>query len=179
MRFLMGLVSGAILAGLLAMTPGYRDWVDQALTGVQAKLSQHASQQEHTNPEPLPEQQATEQEPQPQVAVVESASPTQVQETPDVVPVETIEEILEAVESVEVEPMAEFQVAWIPFRSERSAKGFAEKLSLQVNESFRVVRTGPGKYEVGFDASSEQHRQQVLAAIAAMTGYANQTRGEG
>ena len=77
------------------------------------------------------------------------------------------------------EQSSEFQVAWIPFRSERSATGFAEKLSLQVNEPFRVVRAGPGKYEVGFDVSSEQHRQQVLAAIAAMTGFANQSRGEG
>jgi len=74
-------------------------------------------------------------------------------------------------------PNQHFQIAWIPFHSERSAMGFADKLESQVQQSFRVVRSGPGKYEVGFDYSSDMQREEVLQMITQVTGYSPQTRG--
>lgn len=65
-----------------------------------------------------------------------------------------------------------FQVAWSPFRSETSARGFASNLNSQLDEQFRVVRRGPGRYEVGFDYRTEAERQEILSAILAFTGYA-------
>jgi len=65
----------------------------------------------------------------------------------------------------------QFQVVWAPFRSQTSAKGFADKLSLQLEKEFEVVRTGPGHYEVGFDFDNQPERVQVLEAINTMTGF--------
>lgn len=70
------------------------------------------------------------------------------------------------------EPAARlFQVAWSPFRSETSAKGFAAKLEQQLAQDFRVIRTGPGRYEVGFDFDTKASRLVVLSAISDLTGF--------
>lgn len=65
----------------------------------------------------------------------------------------------------------EFQAAWMAFRSETSAAGFAKKLSLQLQRTFEVQRQGPGRYLVGFHYASEQERQRVLSSIEQTTGY--------
>ena len=64
-----------------------------------------------------------------------------------------------------------FQVAWSPFRSETSAKGFALKLRKQLAHDFQVVKTGPGRYEVGFRFDSQRDRETILGAINALTGF--------
>ncbi len=73
-------------------------------------------------------------------------------------------------------PVADdFQTVWVPFRSERSATGFADKLSKQLQRQFKVVRQGPGKYQVGFIAASTNDRNEVLEGIENLTGYRLQT----
>ncbi len=70
-------------------------------------------------------------------------------------------------------------MAWSPFRSETSARGFAKKLEQEVAHDFRVVKAGPGRYEVGFDFSSKPERSSVLDAIKAFTGYSPTTLEKG
>ena len=62
-------------------------------------------------------------------------------------------------------PDARFQSAWTPFRSETSARGFARRLSTQIGSDLRVIKTAPGRYEVGFDYISEAERLRMLASI--------------
>jgi hypothetical protein len=64
-----------------------------------------------------------------------------------------------------------FQVAWSPFRSETSAKGFASKLTKQLAHDFQVIKTGPGRYEVGFHFDSQRDRKIILSAINDLTGF--------
>ena len=68
-----------------------------------------------------------------------------------------------------------FQVAWSPFRSETSAKGFAARLEHQLSQEFRVIKTGPGRYEVGFHFKSDAERFDVLKAINEITGFESTT----
>jgi len=68
-----------------------------------------------------------------------------------------------------------FQVAWSPFRSETSAKGFAARLARQLSQEFRVIKTGPGRYEVGFHFESDVERSDVLNAINEITGFESTT----
>ena len=67
--------------------------------------------------------------------------------------------------------VSEFQLAWMPFRSETSANGFAHKLSSQLDHEFEVIKSGPGHYEVGFRFEDVEERQAVLVAIENITGY--------
>lgn len=64
-----------------------------------------------------------------------------------------------------------FQVAWSPFRSETSANGFASTLEKQLTHEFRVIKTGPGRYEVGFHFNSQNDRSVILSAINDLTGF--------
>ena len=73
--------------------------------------------------------------------------------------------------SVPVKNVPLFQVVWTPFRSETSARGFADKLSLQIQQQFEVVKMGPGHYEVGFNFVNPPERIKVLDAINTMTGF--------
>jgi hypothetical protein len=73
-------------------------------------------------------------------------------------------------ESQEQDPRL-FQVAWSPFRSETSAKGFASKLRKQLAHDFQVVKTRPGRYEVGFRFDSQRDREIILGAINDLTGF--------
>ena len=64
-----------------------------------------------------------------------------------------------------------FQSAWMPFRSEASASGFARQLSDQLQRPIEVVRQGPGRYQVGFHYLTEEERRAVLSSIELTTGY--------
>ncbi len=59
---------------------------------------------------------------------------------------------------------------WEPFHSERSARGFANRLEEHVAHAFAVERQGPGAYQVVFSYSSESERDLVLNSIAEITG---------
>jgi hypothetical protein len=59
---------------------------------------------------------------------------------------------------------------WTPFHSEVSARGFANRLSEQIEHPFAVERQGPGAYQVVFRYSSPGERDVVLAEVSALTG---------
>lgn len=65
----------------------------------------------------------------------------------------------------------QFQVAWSPFRSETSANGFAAQLKHHLAHDFLVIKTGPGRYEVGFHFESNTDRTVILSAINDLTGF--------
>lgn len=62
------------------------------------------------------------------------------------------------------------QTVWVPFHSEMSASGFAARLTESVDHPFRVVRKGPGTYQVVFAYLDELERQALLDRAAAATG---------
>jgi len=75
-----------------------------------------------------------------------------------------------AVSVIDVNPINPvFHAVWSPFRSERSATGFASTLSSRLNREFRVVRLAAGRYEVGIDYSSDQELLNVLASVLQFT----------
>jgi hypothetical protein len=57
---------------------------------------------------------------------------------------------------------------WTPFHSEVSARGFANRLSEQIEHPFAVERQGPGAYQVVFRYSSPGERD--VAEVSALTG---------
>ena len=59
---------------------------------------------------------------------------------------------------------------WVPFHSEMSAAGFAERLSDSLDHPFRVERRGPGRYQVVFAYRREPERETLLAEAARATG---------
>lgn len=64
-----------------------------------------------------------------------------------------------------------YQVAWMPFHSETSASGFAEKLSTQLQRDLSIRKVAPGYYEVGFLYTSPLEQQATLDQIESITGY--------
>lgn len=156
MRFLLGLLVGGLLASLYTSHGDVFDAADNIesalLTGHESALSVISSP----------------------VGAIEPL----VEDTPDVdnVP-DTLEDPVPEPEQVEVVALQQpelppvFQNAWMPFRSERSARGFAEKLSTQLDRQFQVLKRGAGRYEVGFSYASEDERMQGLASVENLTGY--------
>jgi len=59
---------------------------------------------------------------------------------------------------------------WSPFHSERSARGFARRLSDQFQHPFSVERIGPGAYQVVFSYTDTAERDALLAEIQEGTG---------
>ena len=59
---------------------------------------------------------------------------------------------------------------WVPFYSERSANGFAERLHEAVHHPFRVTRDGPRRYQVVFDYQTHDERRELAERVRAVTG---------
>ena len=51
-----------------------------------------------------------------------------------------------------------------------SAKGFAARLSRELDHDFAVQRQGAGAYQVVFSAASAAERERLIARIAEITG---------
>ena len=93
-------------------------------------------------------------------------------------PVPVVEPVVSVIKQADVDvalaqaelPDPVFHAVWSPFRSERSATGFASTLSARLNREFRVVRLSAGRYEVGFDYSSDQELLYVLDSVLEFTG---------
>jgi hypothetical protein len=68
------------------------------------------------------------------------------------------------------EPEQKSQTVWVPFHSERSASGFAERLTASLDHPFRVERRGPGRYQVVFAYADEPQRQALLTQAAETMG---------
>ncbi len=69
-------------------------------------------------------------------------------------------------------PADDWHVIWTPFRSELSAKGFAEHLGQTTGYRFRVLRAGPGQYRVAVASAAGADPSESLRAIEAATGLA-------
>lgn len=65
---------------------------------------------------------------------------------------------------------ASSQAVWVPFHSQMSATGFAERLTETLDHPFRVERRGPGRYQVVFAYADEPERQALLAQAVEATG---------
>jgi len=59
---------------------------------------------------------------------------------------------------------------WIPFHSERSAAGFAQRLTRALQRPFGVERQGAGRYQVVFAYADQAERDEVFARVAQITG---------
>ncbi len=59
---------------------------------------------------------------------------------------------------------------WDPFHSELSANAFARRLERMTGLDYRVVRSGPAKYEVAVAFGSEEERVANIAVIEEATG---------
>lgn len=75
-----------------------------------------------------------------------------------------------AAETVPEAPASQTASVWIPFHSERSAAGFAQRLSRALEHPFDVRREGPGRYQVVFPYEDATRRDEVLARVAMLTG---------
>ena len=68
-------------------------------------------------------------------------------------------------------PVTGVASVWTPFYSERSAAGFAERLTQALDEPFSVAREERGRYRVLFSYRDADHREQVLQQVELMTGF--------
>ena len=109
-------------------------------------------------PEPRPEAKATATGDM--AALIELPSPDRAAMQDEVVPVPRGTEMV-----------------WVPFRSQRSAQGFADRLTRKTQHPFHVTRLptpGPGRYQVSYSYASELQRQQLAAQVHAATGQVAQ-----
>lgn len=59
---------------------------------------------------------------------------------------------------------------WSPFGSQIAANGFVKRLESVTGYDYRVVKIGPGVYEVTFAYADEAERLDKLSVIASATG---------
>jgi hypothetical protein len=74
----------------------------------------------------------------------------------------------------EAEPVPQsvesWHALWRPFYSERSARGFADRLARTTGLDYRVGKTAPGRYQVSVAYRDETERQARLEEISRVTG---------
>lgn len=168
MKFIFGLILGTIIAVVYHGGWHERAWQQADLQWAAWNTQQSAPEQETVPEGPSVPKQLTVPAPVP------TAAP---QPEQDSVPVSSSAEPILTVRipspDIEADAANEqgFQNAWLPFHSEASATGFAEKLSQQLQHDFIAVKIGPGRYEVGFNYSSVQDRDATLDNIEVITGY--------
>lgn len=76
-------------------------------------------------------------------------------------------------ESVAIDPVPvelQTEIVWVPFRSERSAMGFADHMSDSLDHPFSVQREGAGRYHVAFQYTSSDEREVLLTGVRQLTG---------
>ncbi|MDA0790147.1 MAG: hypothetical protein O2780_11905 [Proteobacteria bacterium] len=64
-----------------------------------------------------------------------------------------------------------YQKVWSSFRSETSARGFADRMSRLLATDLDVVKLAPGQYEVRFPWKRPEERSALLDDVAALTGF--------
>lgn len=169
MRFILGLTVGALIA-LSTSDNGINlnaaKWTAAQLTRVlpHTKMSRETTAQNPGQAVPTPNA-VTETKPETNTALAPGPGQSQM---PTFAATGQV--------SFQTEPVAvgrapRFQVAWTRFRSEASARGFANRLGEVLDMAFETIRVGPGNYEVGFYFSDETQRDEALTALEAFTGY--------
>lgn len=172
MRFLFGIVSGAGAVLALALAAG----VDRgallaeardAFVQARGKATELLEGWRGAEALPVPEREPdAEPEPEP-----EPRSEHVLPELPEAVTVDLLAAAEPAAPSADG-PAAGVQPVWVPFRSERSATGFAERLAARLDHPFEVRRRSPGVYEVAFAYAGETQRTELLEGVRAATGAA-------
>ncbi len=165
MRFVIGLIFGASLT-LLATTAytGHLPFDVKALTRAISTAA--------------PPQLPPANDHLPAVAVGTPAKPVEAAEpyTPEVS--EPAQQPAPVSATIPTPPPAEPKVAdaggrqavWTPFHSEASARGFAGRLTSQLEHPFQVERLAPQTYVVTFDYRSEPERREIETRLQALTG---------
>lgn len=64
----------------------------------------------------------------------------------------------------------QWHLFWGPFKTQSSAKGFAQNLAKRTELTIEVVKTKPGVYMIGYPYSSEAERQALAVLIEERTG---------
>lgn len=181
MRFLFGLIIGATATLMLApklawLSPAALEPIENTLQAVAAQVIGSRDEQHLGNARVAPAAPDTADG---QTTDLHTSLPTW---TTDVLPLPKLAASpavtttpTELARNISPAPilteLSQEQSAWVPFRSEVSARGFAGKLSEQLARQFQVLRSGPGQYLVVFGYHSEAERAEVLAEIHALTGY--------
>jgi hypothetical protein len=173
MRFLFGIVSGAGAVLALALAAGVdRDALlaeaREALT--EARGVAAAWLEGWRGSEPIPP--APRLDPVPAPKAEPDAAPLHENVLPELPEAVTVDLLAEREAAPASAPAPGMQPVWVPFRSERSATGFAERLAARLDHPFEVRRRGPGVYEVAFAYGGEAERAQLLERVRAATGAA-------
>ncbi|HSG88308.1 MAG TPA: hypothetical protein VLA56_03795 [Pseudomonadales bacterium] len=85
-------------------------------------------------------------------------------------PASAVDDGFEARAEADATAPSDVASVWIPFHSERSATGFADRLSRALEHPFSVRRQGPGAYEVVFPFDDASQRDALLTQVATLTG---------
>jgi len=70
-------------------------------------------------------------------------------------------------------PAAGEAVVWSPFHSEASATGFANRLSRQLSHPFEVRRQGPANYVVVYSFDTQSQHMALQEQISQITGVSS------
>lgn len=184
MRFIFGLIFGAVVVLLLAAmielpTPPK----EAAPAEVVAKVSKPAS--DTTVEQTVPQQTL------PAAAVAETAvTPPKPTPKPESNPkADTTSKSESSAAANSAAPLADNQLiaaeqlpavtheqpsqqsaVWSPFHSEASAQGFASRLTQQVKHPFRVDKLGPARYAVVYEYINAEQQALLAEKIAVATG---------
>ena len=163
MRFVIGLIFGASLT-LLAAT---------AYTGrlpFDLKAGMHAAAAEIATPRPPAARQSSPANLPPAAQAAANQPTVDIAETTrQPTPVAAALPTPQPTDPV-VTDTGGRQAVWTPFHSEASARGFAGRLTSQLDHPFRVERLAPQTYVVTFDYRNEPERRAIETRLHALTG---------
>ncbi len=187
MKFLIGLLTGAAL--ILAMNGELRHGKVVALAGSMwsvllegtaaylfptvVGVNPEATPRETREPPSIPTATPAaadplrEAEPTPALASAAAEAPALSVSAP---PIAEPELVVAPVTAEPVPQIAATEFVWIPFKSQISASGFANRLALSLDHPFDVHRQGPSRYQVGFNYASDEERVLLVQQIAQITG---------
>ncbi len=165
MRFVTGLIFGASLT-LLAATAytGHLPFDVKALTG--AFATKAPLQLPVTSESPPAAAVGTSVEP---IAEADASLPQVPEPTPQPAPLAATTPTPPPAEPI-VADAGGRQAVWTPFHSEASARGFAGRLTSQLDHPFQVERLAPQTYVVTFNYRSEPERRDIETRLHALTG---------
>ena len=191
MRFLFGLISGAIATLLVATAMNApTDQVVHQLAGLwreaaaslaasappapaeETHVQQQTAPGDPAAPGPVPPDTAPAPQPAPVESMVDAAAPAAPAPTPPPDPELAVD--APSSDPAELSPVEPGQaVVWAPFHSEASARGFAARLTNQLARPFYVEKQSAANYLVVFDYADAAERNALEQQISIVTGRAS------
>ncbi len=187
MKFLIGLLTGAAL--ILAMNgelrhgkvvalagsmwsvllEGTADYLFPAVDGVNPEAITWETREQPSIPiaAPAAADPLLVAEPKPALAAATADAPAPSASAPPIADPELVVAPVTAKPVLQIEAT---ELVWIPFKSQISANGFANRLALSLDHPFDVHRHGPSRYQVGFNYASDEERALLVQQIAQITG---------